>query len=146
MYLCILDQAGETLLPRNMLATPEALRKASTPSRGQIVLAAECLFTWYGLAALWADHGLPFVLGQALSRTAIHGGKAKNETIAAQKIALLLRGGRLPQADVSPAALRATRDVLRRRMHLARKRGALLAHVPNTTSPYHLPAMGTTSA
>src|SRR2546427_8639755 len=39
--------------------------------------------------------------------------------------------------------MRATRDRLRRRMHLARKRGALLAHVQNTNSQYNLPAIGT---
>src|SRR6266436_3362630 len=60
---------------------------------------------------------------------AIHGGKAKNDKIDSQKIAVLLRGGMLPQAYVSPAEMRATRDLLRRRMHLARKRGELLAHV-----------------
>ena len=66
MYLCILDQAGETLLHRNMPATPEALLKAITPSRDQSVLAAACLFPWYWLADLGADHGIPFVLGHAL--------------------------------------------------------------------------------
>jgi len=143
MYLCILDQAGETLLHRNMPATPEALLKAIAPYREQIVLAAECLFTWYWLADLCADHGIPFVLGHALYMKPIHGGKAKNDKIDAHKIAVLLRGGMLPQASVSPAEMRATRDLLRRRMHLARKRGALLAHVHNTNSQYHLPAIGT---
>jgi transposase len=142
MYLCILDQAGETLLHRNMPATPEALLKAITPYRDQIVLAAECMFTWYWLADLCADHGIPFVLGHALYMKAIHGGKAKNDKIDAHKIAVLLRGGMLPQAYVYPAEMRATRDLLRRRMHLARKRGALLAHVQNTNSQYNLPAIG----
>ena len=142
MYLCILDQAGETLLHRNMPATPEALLKAITPYRDQIVLAAECMFPWYWLADLCADHGIPFVLGHALYMKAIHGGKAKNDKIDAHKIAVLLRGGMLPQAYVYPAEMRATRDLLRRRMHLARKRGALLAHVQNTNSQYNLPAIG----
>jgi hypothetical protein len=142
MYLCILDQAGETLLHRNMTATPEALLKAIAPYRDQIVLAAECMFTWYWLADLCAEHGIPFVLGHALSMKAIHGGKAKNDKIDAQKIAVLLRGGMLPQAYVYPAEMRATRDLLRRRMHLARKRGELLAHVHNTNSQYNLPAIG----
>src|SRR6266850_5038825 len=83
MYLCILDQAGETLLHRNMPATPEALLTAITPYRDQLVLAAECMFTWYWLADLCADHGIPFVLGHALSMKAIHGGNAKNDTIDA---------------------------------------------------------------
>ena len=63
---------------------------------------------------------------------AIHGGKAKNDKIDAHKIAVLLRGGMLPQADVYPAALRATRDLLRRRLHLMRKRAELLTHLQNT--------------
>jgi transposase len=142
MYVCILDQAGETLVHRNMTATPEALLKAIAPYREQIVLAVECMFTWYWIADFCAAHGIPFVLGHALYMKAIHGGKAKNDKIDAQKIAVLLRGGMLPQAYVYPAEMRATRDLLRRRMHLARKRGELLAHVQNTNSQYNLPAIG----
>ena len=73
---------------------------------------------------------------------AIHGGKAKNDKIDAHKIAVLLRGGMLPQAYVSPAAMRATRDLLRRRMSLTRKRAELLAHIQNTNSQYNLPEIG----
>src|SRR5881296_4231080 len=142
MYLCILDQAGETLLHRNMPATPEALLKAITPYQEDLVVAVECIFTWYWLADLCAKEGIAFVLGHALYMKAIHGGKAKNDKIDSQKIAALLRGGMLPQAYVYPAEMRATRDLLRRRMHLARKRGELLAHVQNTNSQYNLPAIG----
>ena len=38
--------------------------------------------------------------------------------------------------------MRATRDLLRRRMYLMRKRAELLAHVQNTNSQYNLPAIG----
>ena len=96
--------------------------------------------TW--LADLCAQEGIPFVLGHALSMQAIHGGKANNDTIASPNIAALLRGGMLPQASVYPAAMRATRDLLRRRLHLARKRAELLAHGHHTHSPYNLPAVG----
>src|SRR6266581_6041339 len=142
MDVCILDQAGETLVHRNMTATPEALLKAIAPYREQIVLAAACLFPWYWLADLCAEQGIPFVLGHALSMKAIHGGKAKNDKIDAQKIAVLLRGGMLPQADVYPAAMRATRDLLRRRIPLMRKRAELLTHVQQTNSQYNLPEIG----
>jgi transposase len=73
---------------------------------------------------------------------AIHGGKAKHDQIDSQKIAALLRGGMLPQADVYPAERRATRDRLRRRTHLMRKRAELLAPVQNTNSPSNLPDIG----
>ena len=81
-----------------MTATPEALLKAIAPSRDQLVLAAAGLFPWDWLAALCADHGVPVVLGHALSLKASHGGKATNDTIDAHKMAVLLRGGLLPQA------------------------------------------------
>src|SRR4029434_3540947 len=73
---------------------------------------------------------------------AIHGGKAKNDKIDSQKIAALLRGGMLPQAYVYPAEMRATRDLLRRRTHLMRKRADLLSHVQNPNSQYNLPELG----
>jgi transposase len=52
-----------------------------------------------------------------------------------------LRGGLLPQAYVYPKAMRATRDLLRRRSFLVRRRGDLLAHLVNTNSQYNLPAL-----
>jgi transposase len=142
MYVCILSQDGEVVLHRNMPASPDTLLKAIAPYRDNIVIAVECIFTWYWLADLCAQEGLPFVLGHALYMKAIHGGKAKNDKIDSQKIAVLLRGGMLPQAYVYPAAMRATRDLLRRRLHLTRKRAELLAHIQNTNSQYNLPEIG----
>jgi hypothetical protein len=142
MYVCILDQRGASLVHRHMKTDPEPFLTAVAPYRQGIVVAVACLFTWYWLAALCADAGIPFVLGHALSMQAIHGGKAKNDQIDSHKIAAWLRGGRLPQADVYPAKMRATRAWLRRRMPLAHQRAALLAHVPNTHSQYTLPALG----
>src|SRR5881398_2335524 len=142
MYLCILNQAGAIVLHRNMKADSDSFLKAIAPFRDQIVVAVECIFTWYWLADLCAREGIAFVLGHALYMKAIHGGKAKNDKIDAQKIAVLLRGGMLPQAYVYPAEMRATRDLLRRRMHLMRNRAELLAHIQNTNSQYNLPEIG----
>src|SRR5918992_3140522 len=142
MYVCILNQDGEIMLHRNMRASPEMLLKAIAPYREEIVVSVECIFTWYWLADLCAQEGIPFVLGHALYMKAIRGGKAKNDKIDAHKIAVLLRGGMLPQAYVYPAAMRATRDLLRRRMYLTRKRAELLAHIQNTNSQDHLPEIG----
>jgi transposase len=142
MYVCILNQDGEILMHRNMKASPDALLKVLAPYREDVVVAVECIFTWYWLADLCAQEGVPFVLGHALYMKAIHGGKAKNDKIDAHKIAVLLRGGMLPQAYVYPAEMRATRDLLRRRMSLMRQRAALLTHVQNTNSQYNLPEIG----
>jgi transposase len=139
MYLCVLNQGGEVLLHRNMKASPEPFLKAIAPYREDLVVCVECIFTWYWLADLCACEDIPLVLGHALYMKAIHGGKAKNDKIDAYKIAVLLRGGMFPQAYVYPAEMRATRDLLRRRMHLMRKRAELLAHIQNTNSQYNLP-------
>jgi hypothetical protein len=142
MYVCILSHDGEIVLHRHMNAALEAFFKAIAPYRDGLVVAVECIFTWYGLADLCAQEGLPFVLGHALYLRAIHGGKAKHDQIDSQQIAALLRGGMLPQAYVYPAKRRATRDRLRRRTHLMRKRSKLLSHVQHTHSPYNLPEIG----
>jgi transposase len=142
MSVCILNHEGEIMLHHNMKTSPETFRKAIAPYREDLVVAVECIFTWYWLADLCAPEQIPFVLGHALSMKAIHGGKANNDTIDAQNIAVLLRGGMLPQAYVYPAAMRATRDLLRRRLHLTRQRAELLAHIQKTNSQYNLPEIG----
>jgi transposase len=146
MYVCVLRHDGAMLRHRNMQAAPEPFLTAVAPYRNGLVVAVACLCTWYGRADRCAAAGIPCVLGHALAMQAIHGGTAKNDKIASQKIAPLLRGGMLPQASVSPAELRATRDRLRRRTHLRRKRAELLAHGQNTNSHYNLPEIGQQSA
>jgi len=142
MYICILNHDGEILVHRDMKARPETFLKVIAPYREDMVVAVECLLTWYWLADLCAQQGLPFVLGHALYMKAIHGGKAQNDRIDARKIAVLLRRGMIPPAYVYPAEMRATRDLLRRRMHLMRKRAELLGHIQNTNSQYNLPEIG----
>ena len=110
MSVCIMNHDGEIVLHKNMQAAPEPFLKTMAPYRDGLVVAVEGIFTWYGLADLWAHEGIAFVLGHALYMKAIHGGKAKNDKIDSQKIAVLLRGGLLPQAYVYPAERRATRD------------------------------------
>src|SRR5262245_1609138 len=146
MYVCIVYHEGAILLHRHLQAAPEPFLKAVAPYRDHLVGAVECLFTWYWLAALCAAEGISFVLGHALDMKAMHGGKAQNDKSDSQKIAALLRGGLLPQAYVYPAALRAPRDLFRRRTQLTRQRAELLAHVQHTKSQYNLPALGKKSA
>ena len=139
MYLCIITNDGEIVLHRNMPAAPDPFLKAIEPYREDLVVAVECIFTWYWLADLCAREKIPFVLGHALYMKAIHGGKAKNDRIDSRKIAGLLGSGMIPQAYVYPAEMRGTRDLLRRRNYLVRKRADLLSHIQNTNSQWNLP-------
>jgi len=139
MYLCILDRQGEVLLHKNLRSRPECFLEAVAPYREGLAVAVECIFTWYWLADLCRREGIDFVLGHALYMKAIHGAKAKNDRVDALKIARLLRGGNLPMAYVYPPEMRATRDLLRRRLHFVRRRANLLAHIQNTHHQYNLP-------
>jgi transposase len=129
-----------------MPAGPAPFLTAIAPYRADRVVCVACLFPWYWLAELCARAGLPFVLGHALSMPAIHGGTATNDQLDAQTIAVLRRGGRRPQASVSPAERRATRAVLRRRVPLTRQRAELLAHIQHTTRQDNVPEIGKTIA
>jgi transposase len=141
MHVCLVDAAGSTLVHKNIEARPERFLNLVRPYRAGLAVAAECMFAWYWLADLCQQESITFILGHALYMKAIHGGKVKNDKIDSQKIAMLLRGGMLPQVYAYPRAMRATRDLLRRRNQLVRARAEALAHVTNTRSQYNLPPL-----
>jgi transposase len=137
MYLCILDHDGNKLLHRNVQAKPREFLSAIEGFREDLIVGAECMFTWYWLADLCLDEKIKFILGHALYMKAIHGGKKKDDKLDSEKIARLIRGGTFPLSYVYPPEMRATRDLVRRRMFLVRRRGELLAHVQLTNQQYN---------
>jgi transposase len=141
LSLHILDHNGQSVLAATLTASPSAFLQAIAPFRDGLVVACECMFAWYWLADLCSEQQIPFVLGHALYMKAIHGGKAKTDSIDAKKIAALLKGGLLPQAYVYPKGMRETRDLLRRRTFLVRRRAEALTHLVNTNSQYNLPPL-----
>jgi hypothetical protein len=138
MHLCILDQAGNAVFNKNLPCRPESLLRAIEPYRENLVVGVECMFAWYWVADLCVEQNITFVLGHALYMTAIHGGKTKNDRIDAGKLARLLRGGTFPIAYASPKGMRETRDLLRRRTYLVRKRAELLTHLQILNAQYNL--------
>jgi transposase len=139
LFVHVLDDKGTTRLEKELLASPAAVLDALKPYRDGLVVGCECMFAWYWLADLCERESIPFVLGHALAMKLIHGGKAKNDKLDAQKIAGLLKGGFFPMAYVYPKAKRDTRDLLRRRSFFVRQRAQLIAHIQNTNSQYNLP-------
>ena len=103
MYVCIVSQDGEMLLHRNMQAAPAPFLKAVAPYRDGSCRGRRVYLHLVLARRPLCSEGIPFVLEHALYMKAIHGGKAKNDKIDSQKIAVLLRGGMLPQAYVYPA-------------------------------------------
>ncbi|HEV3260462.1 MAG TPA: IS110 family transposase [Gemmataceae bacterium] len=141
-HVGVLDAAGAVVLDRNLPCHFETLLQAIAPFRDGIVIGVECMFGWYWLSDRCVEHHIPFVLGHALYMKAIHGGKAKNDRIDANKIAHLLKGGNFPRAYAYPKGMRETRDVLRRRMYLVHKRAELISHLEILNAQNNLPAFG----
>jgi len=141
MFTHVLDRRGKTVFQRDLPACPEAFLEAVQPFRKGLVVGCECMFAWYWLADLCEDQRIAFVLGHALYRKMIHGGKSKTDKIDAAKLAGLLRGGLFPMAYVYPRAKRQRRDLLRRRSFFVRQRAQLIAHIVNTNSQFNLPPL-----
>ena len=55
MYVCILDQAGNIVVRKNLRADPKLFLQTIKPYRDGLVVAAECMFAWYWLADLCED-------------------------------------------------------------------------------------------
>ena len=144
MYLCILDQAGQTSSSTSNLAAPSPTpsSRPSPPSATASSSPSSACSPGTGSPTSAPQEQIPFVLGHALYMKAIHGGKTKNDQIDADKIARLLRGGIFPHAYVYPQGMRETRDLLRRRTYLVHKRAELITHLQNTNSQYNLPPFG----
>ncbi len=74
LYVCILDDTGQTLVHKNIKASPEPLLKLIADYRDDLIIGVECMFSWYWVADFCEDQGIEFVLGHALYMKAIHGG------------------------------------------------------------------------
>jgi transposase len=139
MHLCILDATGAVVFDKNLPCRPDAFLSAVAPFRENLIIGAECMFGWYWLSDLCQKEKLSFLIGHALYMKAIHGGKAKNDRIDANKIARLLRGGNFPLAYAYPKGMRETRDLLRRRNYFVRQRSGLFTHLQILNAQYNLP-------
>jgi transposase len=139
MYLCIVNQADEIVLHRDIPTNADRFLRELAPYREDVAVCVECTFTWYWVADLCQAEGIPFVLGHALAMTSMQVGKTKNDRIDSREIAKLLRAGMIPMAYVYPKGMRGTRDLLRRRMQCVRRRAELLTHIQQTNAQYNLP-------
>ena len=140
LYVCVIDSAGNKLLHQNFLVREtKKLLAALEPFAADLVVACESTFNWYWLCDFCKANNFHFVLGHALYLKAIHAGKVKNDKVDSEKLAFLLRGGNFAIAYAYPAAWRSTRDLLRRRMHLVRRRGETLTHISHAHYQCNLP-------
>ena len=139
MYLVVLDHAGNVRLDRNYPARPDAFLAAVAPFRADLVVASECVHSWYWLADICAAQNIPFVLGHALAMKAVHGSKTKSDAHDADAIARLLRGGNLPLTYPYPKERRSLHDLLRTRLRFVRLRARTYGQVHTALRQLDLP-------
>ena len=141
MHVCVVDHAGEKHLHKNFdtKKVPRFLAALQPFEKQNLIIGCESTFNWYWLADLCHERNLNFLLGHALYPKAIHGGKTKSDRIDSEKLAMLLRGGNFPTSYVYPKDMRGTRDLLRRRACIVRRRSATLIHVQMVNHQQNLP-------
>jgi predicted NBD/HSP70 family sugar kinase len=47
LYVCIIDQDGNTRLHKEITASPEKLQALLDPYMGNVVVGVECMHCWY---------------------------------------------------------------------------------------------------
>ena len=68
MFICILDNGEDILLHRNIKAEPGTFLKVIEPFRNDIVVCAECMFSWYWLRAITIIHGQASKINKGVAR------------------------------------------------------------------------------
>ena len=81
MYICVIDNSGETVFHKNMECSRDNLELVTNNFGKDIVVGVECIFTWYWVADFCAERGINFALGHAYYMKSIHGGKTKSDKI-----------------------------------------------------------------
>ena len=142
LFLCVLDSAGVVKLARNLPAKPEPFLAAVAPYRPDLLVAAECVHSWYWLADTCRAHDIPFALGHAFGIKAVHTSKTKSDAHDAEVIARLLKGGNVPLAYAYPHERRGLRDLLRTRLRLVRQRAELYGHIHTVRRQLNLTPVG----
>jgi transposase len=139
----VVNNRKKVLINKNLACDTGQFKRFISKYKDDVVVGVECIFSWYWIADMCSDIGLSFVLGHALYMKAIHGGKAKNDKIDAEKIAYLLKGGNFPLAYTYPPRMRKVRDLLRRRSTMVAHKSAYMAHIKISNYQYNLPPFKT---
>ena len=111
----------EQRLPNQLDTITRQLLPYQSDIQGVVV---ESTYNWYWLVDGLMEHGYPVHLANTLAIQQYNGIKYTNDATDARYLAHLLRLNILPTGYIYPKAMRATRDLLRRRLLMVRQRTA----------------------
>jgi transposase len=130
--LSILDATDRVVYERRHKNKLSDILAALEPFRERVVaVAVESTFNWYWLVDGLMDAGYEARLVNTAAVQQYSGLKYSDDRHDARWLAHLMRLEILPTGYVMPKALRATRDLLRKRLHLVQQRTANILSLEN---------------
>ena len=68
MYCCIVDQAGQVLVHRNLPTRSDRFLDLIAPYRDGLVVGVECMFSWYWLAPRFPLRDVCYATSRSLGK------------------------------------------------------------------------------
>ena len=113
---------GRKLETVRITNSPGAMRAVLARCGQRPLVVLEATYGWYWAAGVLAEAGAEVHLAHPLGVRAFSYRRVKNDERDASDLADLLRMGRLPEAWIAPAEVRALREVIRYRHKLVQQR------------------------
>jgi transposase len=137
--LATLDGRGRVVQQGKLRTDRDAIRAYFRRLPGRQRATVEATGSWYWLSDLLRDEGVDLQLAHAKFLKAIAYAKVKTDAVDAATLAQLLRADLIPGAHMISPELRELRDLLRARLHLARKDVSARNSVQRLLEKYNVP-------
>jgi transposase len=122
-FIVISDDSDKVLYSRRLPNNLEAICAALRPFQGELFgVVVESTFNWYWLVDGLQEAGYSVHLANTTAIKQYDGLKHRGDESDARHLAHILRLGLLPEGHIMPKAMRAVRDLARKRMQLVQQR------------------------
>lgn len=134
-WVVILDEHDRVLHSRRHANDLPRLLEVLAAHRAELSgIVVESTFNWYWLVDGLQEAGYRVLLANAAAIKQYEGLKHRGDESDARQLAHLLRLGLLPQGYIMPKAVRAVRDLARKRMQLVQSRTAQILTIESSLS------------
>jgi transposase len=134
-WVVILDEQDRVLYSKRHANDLSRLLEVLAAYRSELSgIVVESTFNWYWLVDGLQEAGYRVLLANTAAIKQYEGLKHRSDESDARQLAHLLRLGLLPQGYIMPKAVRAIRDLARKRMQLVQQRTAQILSIESSLS------------